>query len=101
METRADPSVSIDMPARRRHPETREDPIRFKNLLRLAEDRLRGTGRVSDARGILEPGHALLGDSGFWQHQSDGLAVFAAPGEFRHYRLPWCFPSLPWYIGSP
>ncbi len=94
METRADPCISIYMPAHRRHPETREDPIRFKNLLRLAEDRLRGTGRESDAGGLLEPGHALLEDNGFWQHQSDGLAVFAAPGEFRHYRLPWRFPEL-------
>ena len=62
-----------------------QDRIRFRNLLREAEQRL-------DARGgsisILEPARALLGQGRFWKQQARGLAIFCAPDFFRCYRLP-------------
>ncbi|HSB40322.1 MAG TPA: hypothetical protein VLK28_00700 [Methylomirabilota bacterium] len=83
------PAVSIYLPTHRAVPETLQDPIRFKNLLRAAEERVLAAGaRASEARSLLAPAVDLLGDSHFWTHQRDGLAVFAAPGVFRRYRVP-------------
>lgn len=83
------PAVSIFLPTHRAGPETLQDPIRFKNLLRAAEDQLAAAGaRASEVRALLAPAFDLLEDSQFWQHQQEGLAVFAAPGVFRRYRVP-------------
>ena len=81
--------VSLYMPAHRAGSERRQDPIRFKNLVRQAQEQLEAAGvRSPEARGILEPAADLLRHNDFWQHQGDGLAVFAAPGIFQPYRLP-------------
>ncbi len=72
-----------------------QNRIRVKNLLRQAEERLVQNGtRAAIARGITEPAARLLPDINFWQHQSDGLALFLAPGSFRYYRLPYRFPEV-------
>lgn len=87
--------VSLYLPTHRVGPETQQDPIRLKNLLKQAEERLQRNGlRSSEARDLLGPAQRMLGDRGFWQHQSDGLAVFAAPGAFHSYRLPCDFSEL-------
>ena len=36
----------------------------------------------------------LLPDPGFWQHQSDGLAVFLSADTFHFFRLPIRFDEL-------
>ncbi|HSE03869.1 MAG TPA: hypothetical protein VLK35_06905 [Methylomirabilota bacterium] len=83
------PAVSIYLPTHRAVPETLQDPIRFKNLLRAAEEQVLAAGaRANEARSLLAPAVDLLGDSHFWTHQQDGLAVFAAAGIFRRYRVP-------------
>ena len=41
-----------------------------------------------DVLWVLEPADALLADGDFWQHQSDGLAVFASDGQFERFRVP-------------
>lgn len=87
--------ASLFMPTHRTGAETRQDPIRFKNLLGQAEEGLRALGlRSPQARELLEPARKLLVDSAFWWHQSDGLAVFAAANLFRFYRLPLDFAEL-------
>jgi hypothetical protein len=43
---------------------------------------------------LLSPGEKLLDDTPFWQHQSDGLAVFFSAGFFRLYRAPVTFKEL-------
>ncbi len=87
--------VSIYLPTHRLGPETQQDPIRLKNLLKQSEESLRNSGlRRADADKILEPARSLLSDRVFWQHQSDGLAIFASPETFRSYRLPFNFTEL-------
>ncbi len=89
------PCVSLYLPTHRAGAETQQDPIRFKNLLKQAEERLVKSGlRRAEAEAILAPAKLLLKDRGFWQHQSDGLAVFASAGTFRSYRLPREFSEL-------
>lgn len=89
------PSVSIFVPTHRAGAETRQGPIRLKNLLREAERQLLRSGlRAPEAKSLLEPARGLLQDSLFWQYQSDLLALFVAPETFRCYRLPLSFGEL-------
>jgi hypothetical protein len=87
--------VSIYMPTHRAGREAQQDPIRLKNLLGEADKRLsdKGVGR-RDIQKMLEPASKLLQDSYFWQHQSDGLAIFISPNRVRRYRLPLNFAEL-------
>lgn len=88
-------SVSIYMPTHRVSPETKQDPIRFKNLLREAEERLKQAGlRSPEAKKLLKPAKALIRNGLFWQYQSDGLATFISSQEFFPYRLPLKFDEL-------
>jgi len=87
--------VSLFMPTHRRGRETQQDPIRFRNMLREVEERLQTKGlRSPDVQEILKPAQRLVQDSGFWRHQSDGLAVFFTSEGCRSYRLPLPFEEL-------
>jgi len=91
----AGPCVTLHMPTHRAGPATRQNPLRLKNLLRAAEDRLRSEGMRPSERGkLLAPAALLLEDPVFWQHQSDGLAVFLRPGWSRTFRVPVTLPEL-------
>jgi hypothetical protein len=95
IQTRVGPCVSIYMPTHRPFPETKQDPIRFKNLLREAEERLKAAGlRSPDAKRLLKPAKTLIKDGLFWQYQADGLAAFISSGGFYRYRLPLKFDEL-------
>jgi hypothetical protein len=87
--------VSIYMPTHRTGREAQQDPVRLKNLLGEAEKRLsdQGVGR-RDVQKMLEPASKLIQTSHFWQHQSDGLAIFISPNRVRRFRLPWNFAEL-------
>ncbi|MBD0388054.1 MAG: hypothetical protein ICV54_16475, partial [Nostoc sp. C3-bin3] len=64
--------VSIYMPTYKMSTETLQNPIRFKNLMRLAEEKLIENGlRAQEARDLLLPAQEL-DEYDFWQHQSDG-----------------------------
>lgn len=95
METQDGVRVSLYMPAQRKSSETRQNPVRFKNLMNKAEEELVGCGlRTPEAKEFLERADKLLHDNNFWQNQSDGLAVFLAEDVFRFFRLPSPFPEL-------
>ena len=102
MEKQTGPCVSILMPTHRLGKETLQDPIRFKNLIREAENRLIASGpqkedffpQATEVGELLEPARQLLEDSNFWQHQMDGLAVFLSRSGFRYYRLPVAVQEL-------
>jgi hypothetical protein len=81
--------VSLFLPTHRLGSESQQDRIRIKNLAGRAEDLLRGRGLSSaESVAILSPALELVDDTQFWQHQSDGLALFMAEGFMRRYRLP-------------
>lgn len=86
--------VSIFLPTERRGVETQQNPIRFKNLLREAEEKLLATGmRGQDAKDLLKPIQEL-DEYEFWQHQSDGLAIFISGNVFSYYCVPLNFSEL-------
>ncbi|MFP3941695.1 MAG: hypothetical protein ACLF0P_15460 [Thermoanaerobaculia bacterium] len=87
--------VSIYAPMVKAGPETQQNPIRFKNLVRQAQEGLEERGwSAKDAERFLQPAAELLYDSPFWQHQQDGLAVFLAEGFFRHHLVPYTVHEL-------
>lgn len=90
-----EPLVSIYLPTRPAGPETRENPIRLKNLVAEAEAALLEWGqRAPEARALLEPAQQLVDDYEFWQHQNTGLALFIGPDIFQTFRLPLDFEEL-------
>lgn len=92
LEDRHEPCISIYMPTHPKGKESEQDPIRFKNLINKAENHLKQEGfRASEIDSLLKSARELLTDSGFWNHQSEGLAVFINSHEFRYYRLPLRF----------
>jgi len=87
--------VSIYMPTHRTGTEAQQDPIRLKNLLSEAEKHLSAQGVGTRAvQKMLDPASMLLQDPNFWQHQSDGLAIFLSSNRVRRYRLPLNFEEL-------
>ncbi|MGE5171263.1 MAG: hypothetical protein ACM3JC_12950, partial [Rudaea sp.] len=81
------PRVSLYQPTYRRHPENQQDPIRFRNLVKQAQASLRTAWREQQVEAFLAPYRALADDVDFWNHTTDGLAVFGAAGLFRVIRL--------------
>jgi hypothetical protein len=87
--------VSIFMPTYRTGAESQQNPIRFRNLLRTAEERLLAGGlRPQETKGLLDPAQALLGNVLFWRRQSDGLALFLSADLFRYFCLPEPFDEF-------
>jgi len=92
IETEAEWCVSILMPTVRAGAEVQQNPIRFKNLLRSAEEQLGKLGkRTPDIDKLLQPAAALLDDPDFWRGVGDGLAVYVAPEQMVTFRLPLSF----------
>lgn len=90
---RAAPCLSLFLPTHRGGAEA--DPIRWRGLLKEAEERLTAAGmRSPDAGEFLKSARLLTDDVLFWKNQGDGLAFFLAPHFVRAYRLPLRFDGL-------
>ena len=96
LETHGEWCISIYMPTVRAGQETQQNSIRFKNMLRAADERLQKVGlRAPDAARFLASAETLVNDADFWRHQSDGLALFIDPqGKLTRYCLPLSFDEL-------
>lgn len=87
LEPRDGPCISIYLPTHRHHPAREQDPIRFRNQVKRAEELLRATLPSREVDALLTPFRELGDRPSFWEHTFDGLAVLGAPGLFRVYRL--------------
>lgn len=88
------PCVSIYMPTHVAGPETRQNSIRFKNLIKQAEAQLQEYGATHDeALRLLQPALELDTED-FWQHQDIGFALFVADNFLHYYRVPLNFDEL-------
>lgn len=94
------PHLSLYQPTHRHRPENQQDPIRFRNLVKRLEDSLQQKYAAGDVRELVDPYRALAEDPEFWNHTQLGLAVLAAPGFFRVYRLLRPVPELAVVAGS-
>lgn len=91
---REPPCLSLYQPTHRSHPDKAQDPIRYRNLLKTLAGSLREKYAKREVGELLDPLHALADDVQFWNHARDGLAVLAAPGFFRAYKLQRPVPEL-------
>jgi hypothetical protein len=89
------PRVSIYLPTHRTGREIRQGPIRLKNLLRTAQDRLQDL-EISprDAGRMLDPAASLVNATSFWERQQDGLALFIGPEGMHEFRCPRRFDEF-------
>lgn len=81
------PCLSLYQPTHRYQPESSQDLIVYRKLLKVLEESLRQAYPTRDIQSLLKPFQALADDHEFWSHTLDGLAVLSAPGMFRAYRL--------------
>lgn len=81
------PCLTLYQTTHRRHPENQQDPIRFRNLVKLLEESLQENYPAHPAQPLLEPFLDLADDDYFWNHTLDGLAILGANGIFRVYKL--------------
>lgn len=77
------PYVSIYQPTHRQHPDNKQDPILFRNLLKQVEESLSVNSSTEEVADLMTPLQALAADVDFWNHTPEGIAIFGARGFFR------------------
>jgi hypothetical protein len=81
------PFVSLYQPTNKSFPENKQDPIVFKNLLKVIESSLEQIPNFDRMDSIMKPLHELREDKAFWNHTSEGMAVFASVNRCIVYKL--------------
>lgn len=84
------PWVSILLPTHRTGRESLAARSQFQNLLKIASAELEGHDSADE---VLAPLRELVEQRDFWLNQSDGLAVYSAPGLMRTFRVPAQLPD--------
>lgn len=82
--------VSIYMPTVVAGPETRQNSIRFKNLVKTAQQKLVENGYSEDEANefLRSMTEELDREDDFWQQQDRGLAIYVTEGFYRYYKVP-------------
>lgn len=89
IEADSGPCISIFQSSHPSAPESHQDPISFRKLLKDADEQLRVLKVGARQRQeLLAPGHQLERDAHFWTHQARGLAVYLGKGGMKKFRLP-------------
>jgi hypothetical protein len=84
-----DPCISLFMPTNREWDKLDQDVIMFKNHIQKLEKVLKERNmNTREIEKMLKPAFNLIEDREFWNHQTEGLAVFMNRNEFRTYRVP-------------
>ncbi|MFJ7276518.1 chemotaxis protein [Kitasatospora sp. NPDC098663] len=88
------PAVSVLLPTHRSEPDNTQDPVRLRNLVAEAKNRLHADEAVSraDRLDVVEQLDRALTEVDL-VHAEDGLVIFAAPGEHQVWSLPRPVPS--------
>lgn len=82
------PALSLLIPTHRTSPENRQDPIRVKNLVREATDRLQREFSAREVGPMLERLHRLV-EGIDYRYALDGLAIFVARDFAQVHLLPF------------
>ena len=89
------PRVSVYLPTHPLTTQATEDEIRYKNLMRQAQELLvTGGMRTPEAKTFLQEACSLLDDGGFWRIGGRGMAVFVGPSGTSVYRVPMEFEEF-------
>lgn len=81
------PIVSLYQPTHRYSPENKQDPIRFKNLIKEIEKSLGQMYPKREKQAIIDLFTEISNDTKFWTYTYDGIAVFYANGQAIIYKL--------------
>ncbi len=82
------PSVSVLAPTHRTAPSNKRDPIKVKNLVNKAIDRLHGEFAKREVAAVVNNLHELVRKVD-WEHTLDGLALFASRTKSATVSLPF------------
>jgi hypothetical protein len=82
------PSVSVLAPTHRTAPSNKQDPIKVKNLVRKAIDRLHGEFTKREVAAVVKNLQELVRQVD-WEHTLDGLALFASQEKSAAVSLPF------------
>ncbi|MBS0209522.1 MAG: hypothetical protein JSS27_11280 [Planctomycetes bacterium] len=89
LETTSWPCVTIYLPTSPSGAAGQQGPIRLKNLLNRAGQKLLAEGIDEEAAArLLKPGRALVDDTKFWHDQSQGLMVILTTAGMKRWQLP-------------
>ncbi len=83
----AGPYLSFYQPTHPQHPDNKQDPIVYRNLLKQAEESLAAQHSNEVVAKLMAPLQELASDFNFWNHTAHGLAIFRADGYFRVMHL--------------
>jgi len=81
------PCISLYQPTHRHLPDTQQDPIRYRNLLREMEDSLRQKLSAGETKKLMQRFKDLSDDRKFWNHRTDALAILASADMFHIFEL--------------
>lgn len=81
------PFISLYQPTHRHGPENKQDPIRFKNLIKEIENSLKQKYSQQEISNIMRPLNAIAEDNTFWNYTNDGLAILANENKCVVYKL--------------
>ncbi len=88
------PCISLYQPTHRSHPENKQDPIRYRNLIAEIETSLRQKYPTREVRPLLEKFQTLSHNDRFWNHRTDGLAILSSPHMFQIFELQRTVPEV-------
>lgn len=90
-----DTLVTITMPTHKSGEDSKQDPIRFKNLLNEAADKLKKKGiKENDVNRLLGEAKDLLDQPLFWSHADKSIAAYISEDGFEYFRLPYTLDSM-------
>lgn len=87
LEKQQAPCLSLYMPTHRTHPDNAQDPILYRNLVKELKNSIHQQYEGEETESIFSRFDALAGDTDFWNHMLDGLAILATPEVFKVYSL--------------
>ena len=89
-----EPCLSLYQPTFRQFPDSQQNVVRYKNLVRELKDAVQQKHRNADVGSLMQPFERLADDNEFWAHPQDGVAVFGAPGFSHVEKLQRTVPAL-------
>ena len=82
--------VTIALPTHKKGEESKQDPIRFKNLLTRASEKITAlNSKKNSSEKILKSAKELLDKPIFWSHLDRGLVVYISDNFFKVFKLPY------------
>lgn len=88
------PRLSLYLHTHRTQPERRDDPVRYRALVRRLQESLENAYDPATVESLMAPFKELSNDEVFWNARKEGIAVFCAPGFFEAHHLDRPVPDL-------